>query len=145
LLIPAAEILASLAVWHGTPTDWAGEPPHFWLLEGLRLEYWCGFGLLFASIWSVVRIGFRRQMATLALAIVGAGCSLATEILTSIYFWEKLPSNQVGYLGWPSHQRYVVEHLTSWAIIILLGLAVMYIWDRHRKSQSKVAGTVAGR
>jgi hypothetical protein len=48
LFIVAAELIASLAVWHGTPTDWRGRPLSFWYFEMLRLRYWIGFGLAFA-------------------------------------------------------------------------------------------------
>ena len=33
-----AQIASSFLSWHGTPTDWLGEPLHFWTFELWRLN-----------------------------------------------------------------------------------------------------------
>jgi hypothetical protein len=134
-----AEIASSFAVWHGIPMDWRGKWPGFWPFEILRLKYWFGFCLLFAAIWTAIWMSFRHWLTKLTLSAVGAACSLAIEMLTSIYFWGKLRSDQVGYLGWTSRRGYVVEHLTSWTFVMLLALVIVYLWDRPRKSPAQVA------
>lgn len=82
----AAEVIASLGLWHGTPTDWRGEPLHFWFFEDVRLQYWCLFGLSFTGIWIAEWMTSRRRFLARVLAVFGAVCVLGTEVLTSIYF-----------------------------------------------------------
>ncbi len=132
LFIAAAEVFASLAVWHGTPSDWVGEPLHFWAFEVLRLQYWFGFCLVFATFWVMAWMSLRRRSATLALGILGAVCSFGTEVLTSIYFWKKLSLSQVNYLGWPDLRRYALEHVISWAVILLFGATLWYFRNRRK-------------
>lgn len=141
LLIPAAEVLASMAVWHGTPTDWGGEPLHFWGFEILRLQYWCGFGLFFTGLWVIGWMSLhRRRSATSVLAVLGAVCLLGTEATTSKYFWKSLSVSQVGYLGWPDFRTYFWEHLVSWVVVLLIfGLCLWYL--RNRRRQSRTVGT----
>jgi hypothetical protein len=139
LLMLIAEIASSFAVWHGVPTDWRGKWPDFWPFEILRLKYWFGFCLLFAGVWTAIWMSFGHWLTKLTLSVVGVACSLAIELLTSIYFWRTLRSDQVGYLGWPSERRYAVEHLTSWVFVVLFGLVIFYFWDRPRKSAAQVA------
>ena len=130
-----AEVIASLGVWHGTPTDWRGESPHFWTFEVLRLQYWFLFGLSFAGIWMAEWVDSRRRSLALMLAIVGAACVLGTEVLTSIYFWKRLAPNEAEYLGWPDLRRYIYEHLSVWAVVMLLGMGLWYLWKRRKKQQ----------
>jgi hypothetical protein len=40
LVLAVSEVLGSVGVWHGTPTDWSGPPLHFWNYEFWRLAYW---------------------------------------------------------------------------------------------------------
>jgi hypothetical protein len=135
LFIAAAEIVASFAVWHGTPTDWTGETPYFWHFEILRLRYWCSFGLLSAGLWVIGRLGLRRFSATAIPAVLEVLCSLGTEVMTSIYFWRSLSSNQASYLGWPDFRRYFWEHLVSWIVVLVIsGLCLRYL--QHRKHPS---------
>jgi hypothetical protein len=140
LFITAAELLASFAVWHGTPTDWKGEAPHFWYFEILRLQYWCGFGLLFAGLWVIGWLAFRRFSARVIPAALGVVCSLGTEVMTSIYFWRSLSSNQASYLGWSAFRRYFSEHLVSWVLILVIsGLCLWYLRSRRRTSHTDIA------
>lgn len=54
LLLATAEVVASAAVWHGTPTDWKGPHLDFWSFESSRLLYWCSFCTLFIGLWGVL-------------------------------------------------------------------------------------------
>lgn len=132
LFLVAVELMASFVVWHGTPTDWKGEPPHFWYFEIWRLRYWCGFGLVFASAWVIGWFGLRRFSATVIPALLGVLCAFATEVATSVYFWSSLSWNQASYLGWPDFQQYFKEHLISWVVVlVILGLSVWHLWNRR--------------
>jgi hypothetical protein len=138
LLILAAEILASFAVWSGTPTDWRGEPLHFWYFETLRLRYWCGFGLLFAGLWVIGSLGLRRFSPTVIPAVLAALCSLGTEVMTSTYFWRSLSWNQASCLGWSYFRGYFSDHLVSWVVVLVIsGLCGWYL--RHREHRSRTA------
>jgi hypothetical protein len=137
-----AEVLASLAVWSGTPTDWSGEPLHFWAFETLRLRYWCVFGLLVAGLWVAGYMSRRRRSAVVIVLILGAICSLGAEVVTSICFWKALTSTQTMYLGWPVLKQYVVEHLISWIVVWVLGLASWYLYVRRRRAKLLASGVV---
>jgi len=137
-LIVSAEILASLAAWRGTPTDWRGQSLHFWYFEVLRLRYWWKFGLLFVGLWLIGWVGLRRFSATVVPAVLGVLCSLGTEVMTSIYFWRSLSSSQASYLGWSDFRRYLWEHLASWIVVLVIfGLCLWYL--RHAQHQSRSA------
>ncbi|MEO8659379.1 MAG: hypothetical protein ABI693_12975 [Bryobacteraceae bacterium] len=132
LLAAVAEVVSSMAVWHGTPTDWIGAPLRFWDSEVSRLRYWCVSKLLFAALWVIGWLCLHRRLAAPALAALG-GCALGADVMTSLYFWKSLSAVQVGYLGWPSLQRYIGEHLISWVIVTLLGLAAWLFSARRRR------------
>src|SRR4051794_32801568 len=127
LLAVSAELVASVAVWHGTPTDWTGEPLHFWEVELSRLRYWCETALVFAGLWLIGWIFLYRRFAAPALVALG-GCALAADVITSVYFWKSLNPAHVGYLGWSSLPRYIEEHLISWIIVTLLALTIWYVY-----------------
>ena len=134
LLLLVAEVVASAAVWHGTPTDWAGGHLRFWMFEGLRLRYWGGFCLLFAALWGV---GLHRLSSSpLKRNLLGLVCSLGVEVLASIFFWKGLSSSQVGYLGWLDLRQYAAEHLISWIVVLSIGLAVWHLGNKRKRPQS---------
>jgi hypothetical protein len=134
LFIVAAELIASLAVWHGTPTDWRGRPLSFWYFEMLRLRYWIGFGLAFAVFWVFAWLSLHRLSARLIPLLLAVPCAVATEVTTSIYFWKSLPTNEASYLGWYALRPYVGEHLISWvAVLGMSGLCIWYLeYRKHR-------------
>ena len=120
--------------------DWAGEPFHFWYFEGLRSAYWFGFGLFFAGVYLIGWLWLRRFSAVLVPAILGVICSIATEVMTSIYFWRSLSSNQANDLGWPNFREYFSEHLVSWAVVlVILGPCLWYLQHRRRSSHGHMA------
>jgi hypothetical protein len=133
-LFAAAEMLASMAVWSGTPTDWGNnEPLHFWHFEALRLGYWFGFGVVFACVWAISWAAMRRYYRSLELLLLA--CALGTELMTSVYFRRSLSVVEAGFLGWPSSGQYVEDHLLSWIVVTLLGLAVFYFCKRCRRAR----------
>ena len=138
VLLLVAEVAASAAVWHGTPTDWTSGPLRFWVYEGIRLRYWASFCLFFSVVlWGVGRMGLRRLFSVppiqnLLLVI----CSLGIEVLTSVCFSKRLSQNQVGYLGWTDLRRYALEHLLSWTVVLLSGLAVLHIWSKRKHNEA---------
>lgn len=139
LFIVAAELVASFAVWHGTPTDWKGEPPHFWYFEMLRLWHWLGFGIGFAALWVIGWLSLRRVSAIVIPLVLAILCALGTEVITSIYFWRSLSSSQTSYLGWPNFRQYVLEHLVSWTVVLVIsGLSMWYLGYRKHHSGAAV-------
>ncbi len=139
LFFAAAELLASLCVWRGTPTDWVGKPLHFWDFELLRLRYWFGFGLLFAGLWAIGWLIFRRHRAKVPLEVLGVVCSIGTEVMTSTYFWRGLTLHQILYLGLPDFREYFWDHLISWTAILLAGLSIWHFWKKRRRMQPPTA------
>ena len=135
LFVALAEVAASVAVWHGTPTDWRGAPLRLWDVEFLRLRYWCGWELLLGGLWAIWWIYLRRRIGGFDLLILGT-CGLSADVITSVFFWRSLTVTQVGYLGWPSLQHYVVEHAISWAVTTLLVLAGWYLVSRRKMQAS---------
>jgi hypothetical protein len=127
----AAEVLASVAVWHGTPTDWPGEGLHFWQFELLRLGYWsfccglAGVGLCASHKIAGLRLSNRQSLALFCSLFLGV------EAATSLLFWKGLTLPQVGYLGWPDYQRYILDHLISWVVsVALVGLSAWLLMRR---------------
>jgi hypothetical protein len=141
----AAEVIASVGVWHGTPTDWRGEPPHFWFFEVLRLQYWCLFGLSFMVIWTAEWMSSHRSFLARLLAVFGVGCVLGTEVLTSIFFWKRLSPNETEYLAWPQLRRYTYEHMIVWAMLMLSGMGLRYLWSRRNKRRPTVPAPAPSR
>jgi hypothetical protein len=131
LLLLAAEVSASFLVWSGTPTDWIGEPLHFWRFEISRLQYWALFFSLSALLWIIGWYGLHRRVPGVAMGLLGAVLAVVVEALTSIWYWRQLPWNQASYLGWSYFPRYFREHLISWAVVLLVGLALWFLWNKR--------------
>lgn len=127
VLLVIAELLASFAVWHGTPTDWTGQRLRFWEYERVRLGYWAIFLLLFGVLWMGLRRLLSQRLGRNALA---AACSGGLEMVTSLAFWKRLPTNQAVYLGWPNVTKYVLEHLVAWALFWVFGLGLWHLLKR---------------
>jgi hypothetical protein len=127
LLLMIAEVLASFAVWHGTPTDWAGARLRFWTFEGFRLGYWATFLLLFGAILAGLQ---RLLLKRLGLTFLIAACSGGIEVATSLTFWKRLSTDRAGYLGWPNLTRYVLDHLVAWTLLWAFGLGLWHLLRR---------------
>ena len=132
LLLWAVEVIASFSVWSGAPTDWVGEPPRFWSFEMWRLQYWALFFSLSALLWVAGWYVLHRRAHKIALGLLGAVLAVAVEVFTSICYWKQLPWSQASYLGWSNFRRYFWEHLISWVVVLFLGLAVWYFWNKRR-------------
>lgn len=128
----AAEVISSAAIWHGTPADWTGPFPHFWLVEAWRLKYWAILVLpctaLFGAGWTVVN----RTSARLALGALALVCLLGSDYWCSVTFWRSLPWDQAAYLGWPDLQHYTREHSICWSVAIAICGGVYYLRSRVR-------------
>ncbi len=135
LLLWIAEVLGSLAVWRGAPTDWSREPPRFWSFETWRLQYWALFFALAALLWAIGWYALRRRAHKIVLVLLGTVLAVAVEALTSIWYWKQLPWTQASYLGWSYFPQYFWEHLISWIVVVFLGLALWYFWNRRRGAQ----------
>lgn len=133
VLLLIAEIAASVAVWHGTPTDSVKGQLHFWSFELSRLQYGSILCLLAAVFWSAGTWFFAS--ASLVVNLFGIVGALAGEIATSICFWKRLPLIQAGYLGWPNFRQYVFEHSVSWAVVLLIELTMGYWLNSQKGSQ----------
>jgi len=134
LLLLGAEIGASFFIWSGSPTDWIGEPLHFWSFEGFRLRYWA---LVFASsglLWVVAWHSLYRRAQTIVL-VLGLLLAAMAEVLTSIWYWKQLSWNEASYLGWLSFRLYLLEHLFSWFAVAFGCLVIRYLWTRSRGAQ----------
>ena len=129
-----AEVLASLAIWRGAPTDWSGEPPHFWNFEMWRLEYWALLFSLAVLLWVIASYGLRRRVHKIAPGLFGAALAVTVEVLTSIWYWKQLPWTQASYLGWSHFRWYFWDHLISWAVVVFIGLALWHSWNRTRRT-----------
>lgn len=133
LLLGAADIVASLLVWKGAPTDWSGEPPHFWTYELWRLKYWSAFFVLSALLWIIVWKLLGRRIHKPAIWLFAVSLAVAVEISTSIWYWRQLPSTQASYLGWSYFPSYFRAHAIAWSSCLLLCLAFFYLWVRSRR------------
>jgi hypothetical protein len=138
----AAEVLASLSIWHGTPTDWRGEPLHFWSNELWRLKYWAILFLLAVALWLVSCRALPPRGRGVLLWLIAAVLALGVEVFTSIWSWKQLPWSDDRFLGWPSYfPDYLWDHLISWIVVVALGAGIWYLWRRRRTSH-RIAPTV---
>jgi hypothetical protein len=140
LVLAISEVLASVGVWHGTPTDWSGPPLHFWSYEFWRLAYWIPLaGADFAiglAFWFVLPI-MRRYSLLLPLALAFA---LGVEWITSASYWRALTIEKASSLGWSSELYYIREHLLCWAIALFLTAAALLFWIRRKTSERPISG-----
>jgi hypothetical protein len=135
LLLVVAEVLSSFFVWRGAPMDGAGPPPRFWTFEMWRLEYWAIFFSPAALLWVVSWYGVHRRVGAIGMGLLGAVLAVATEVLTSVWYWRQFTWSQASYLGWSYFTTYFWEHLISWFVVVSVGAALWYIWNKRRGGQ----------
>jgi hypothetical protein len=135
LVLVVAEVLASFFVWSGAPTDATGPPPRFWSFEMWRLQYWAIFFSLAALLWAVSWYGIHRRVRMIGMGLLGAALAVGVEVLTSVWYWRQLTWTQASYLGWSYFPRYFWEHLISWLLVVSIGVALWYVWNRRRGAQ----------
>jgi hypothetical protein len=134
--LAVAEVLASLSVWSGTPTDWRGAPVSFWSFEIWRLRYWVLFVSLCSLLWFITWYSLRQRSPIIKMTVFGAALAVASEALTSFAYWSRLSWTQASYLGWPDFRTYFWGHLVSWAVVVVACLCVWSIWNRKRAPRS---------
>ena len=137
-----AELASSFAVWSGTPTDWVGEPLHFWTFEVWRLKSWALFFVLASSLCAIGWYSLHRRVHKIALGILSLVFAVAFEVLTSIRFWRQLSWTESAYLGWSYFPSYFWGHLISWIVLLFVGLAVLLFLER--RGTKPVARPAAG-
>ena len=139
LVLAFSEVLGSVGVWHGTPTDWRGLPLHFWNYEFSRLAYWIplagGAFAIVLAFWYVLP-GMRRYSLLLPVALAFA---LGVEWITSASYWRALSIEQASSLGWSSEFNYILEHLLCWAIALFLTPASWLFWIRRKSSERSIS------
>jgi len=127
----SAEIVSSLLSWAGTPSDWLGEPLHFWTFELRRLQSWVMFFVAGVVLWLSWR-AVHRRVHEIALWLVASFLAIAIEVLTTLRYWRQLSWRESAYLGIPYFRGYLWEHLIGWFVALLLVLAILYYWERGR-------------
>jgi hypothetical protein len=135
-LLAVAEVLASLSVWSGTPTDWRGAPLNFWTFEIWRLQYWAIFVLLCSLLWFITWYSLPQGSHIIKMTVFGAALAVASETLTSFAYWSRLSWTQASHLGWSYFPTYFWGHLISWAVVVVACLCVWSIWNRNRARRS---------
>jgi len=140
ILLWLSEVLSSLAVWKGTPSDWVGSAPTFWGFETWRLKSWALFVLCSLIFWLIAWYSLRRRISAISLALLGAILAVSIEVSTSISFWRRLPWRQANYLGLSFFPRYFWEHLGVWIVTMSAGLALNLFWTRGAWRSGRAGG-----
>jgi len=135
VLLMLAEVLASFSAWSGAPMDGTAPPPRFWSFEMWRLEYWVVLFSLAALLWAVSWYGFHRRIGTIGMGVLGVALAVATEALTSVWYWRQFTWAQASYLGWSYFPKYFWEHLISWFVVVAIGAVLWYVWNKRRGAQ----------
>jgi len=164
-LLFGAEVSASWWIWGRSPSDslhvwYAG----FWAFETGRLHYWVPTLAVAAILWLAARYLFQRghhaegaqrsdqKKRVAGVWVLSAVLSLLSETLTSGIYWRSNKSADLrdlfqstwylhrvpkaSDLGWPSFQGYLWPHLVPWAVVLLLGLAVWYLWNKRKRENT---------
>jgi hypothetical protein len=155
LFLCGAEVAASWWVWGRAPTDsirvWY---PGFWAFEAGRLLYWVPIFASFLTLWIVVWYALRRHSHLITLWLLATALGVALEVLTSVLYWRSAGSSDLRNLfqsmwywhrvpqgsdmGWPSFRIYLWTHFVPWATVLLLGLAIWYLWSRRREGRADI-------
>lgn len=135
VLLVLAEVLASFSAWSGAPMDGTAPPPRFWSFEVWRLEYWVVLFSLAALLWAVSWYGFHRHIGAIGMGVLGVALAVATEVLTSVWYWRQFTWAQASYLGWSYFPKYFWEHLISWFVVVAVGAVLWYVWNERRTAQ----------
>ena len=115
-----AEIVSSFLSWHGTPTDWLGEPLHFRTFELWRLQSWAMFFVAGVALWLLCRRALHRRVHETALWLLASALAVAIEVLTTLRYWRQLSWRESAYLGISYFRGYLWEHLIGWVVALLL-------------------------
>jgi hypothetical protein len=126
-----SEIVSSFLSWHGTPTDWLGEPLHFWSFELWRLQSWAMFFVAGIALWILFWRAVHRRVHEITLWLLASALAVAIEVLTTRRYWRQLSWRESAYLGISYFRGYLWEHLIGWVVALLLVLAILYYRERR--------------
>lgn len=147
----------SIRVWY--PSFWAFETGRLncWsIVFASAMALWLIFPYLIRNYVTKQSAGHDGDSRTYLSAwwALGAILAVVSEVLTSARYWKAASSLPVrdlyqslwywDYLSpkldtsdryWPSFRIYERDRLIPWAIVLLLGLALSYAWNRQQKRQ----------
>src|SRR5229473_799271 len=132
-----AEITSSFLSWHGTPTDWRGEPLHFWIFEVWRLQSWAMFFVAGVVFWLLCWRAVHRRVHQTGLWLLASALAVAIEILTTIRFWRHLSWRESAQFGISYFRGYLWEHLIGWVVGLLFVLAILHLWEGRVRTASR--------
>jgi hypothetical protein len=128
-----AEIASSFLSWHGTPTDWRGEPLHFWIFELWRLQSWALFFGACVVLWFFCWRAFHPRVRDIGLWLLAGVLAVSIEVLTTVRYWRQLSWTESAYLGISYFRSYLWEHLSGWIVALLLISSILYSLERQRE------------
>jgi hypothetical protein len=163
----AAEIGSSLWLLLRSPADGPIYDYHSFLdYEAVRLLCWASLVAVAGILWLLANrgLGFtgpsnrannetskiaRRPVLLVSYLALGLAIETLTSVLywrtpksegvrnlyQSIWYWHRVPG-QSDY-GWPSSMGYLADHLTSWAVFFLAGLAACYVLNKKRMTSGE--------
>lgn len=133
-LLLAAEIIASGSIWCGTPTDWIGEPLHFWSYEIPRLPYWALFFLASTLVWFAGRQIIPGSIPPIVTRALRGILAIGVEVSTSAFCWWRFRWTETNCQGLTYFPDYFWGHLISWVVVVALGLIASYFWNKKRRT-----------
>jgi hypothetical protein len=105
--------------WYGTPTDWLGEPLHFWTFQLSRLKSWFIFFAAGVALFLLCWRAVHRRAHGSAQWLLASAFAVAIEVLTTVRCWRQLSWTESAYLGISYFRGYLSEHLIGWAVALL--------------------------
>ena len=126
------EIVSSFLSWHGTLTDWLGEPLHLWTFELWRLQSWAMFFIAAVAFWLLCWRAVHHQVHEMALWVFAVALAVVVEVSTTLRYWRQLSWTESAYLGISYFRGYLLEHLIGWVVSLLLFLTTLYYWERRK-------------
>jgi len=144
-LLFGAEVAASWWVWNRTPTDtirvWYSG---FWVFEAGRLaHYWFPVFASVLALWVVVWYAILRHGHVITRWLFATVLGVGLEVVTSVLFWGSPQSSnirglyqsfwvwhralQASDMGWPSFRVYLWDHLVPWAVVLLVGITLLWV------------------
>jgi hypothetical protein len=146
-----AEVVASFLCWGGLPFD-ALPNPHFdyWYLEALRLRYWTLCFSCACLVWLTIRwlkeghadhpeTGTQYSMKKSALRLLAVALAVGVEMVTSLWYQRRLPWILSFAMDASDFRLYLRDHLTGWAISVVVGMALWYLQKRWLRKLSRRA------
>jgi hypothetical protein len=140
LVFWAAEVLASLLEWRGTPNDAIRNPGiGFWHFELTRLQYWAVCFLCASLIWITMLWCLDNNIANVSsilkgtLLMFGIGLAVCAEAVTSMWYQRHLPWGPSFMTGASYLPQYFEVHLIAWIFFVSVGLTGWFLFIRRSK------------